>query len=329
MRRTGLIVALSAAAELAGGGGALPPASRTPAGQVTYGTWGDGTPERRWRLYVPTRRTGASAAPLLVFLHGCTQDADDAARGTRLDALAERHGVVVLYPEQPAGANALRCWNWFDPAHQQRGSGEPAMLAALVDRVAREQRVDRTRVHVAGVSAGGAMALLLASGHPERFASATSASGVPVGAVSGAAQAWQVMRSGASVEQAAPAAVRTRMAARARVVPLLVLHGGADTTVVPINGRRTAEQWAAAIGATEHADRPGPATLGVRAIRHETWRVPGVPVDAVEYMEISGLGHAWSGGSTAGSYTDEAGPSASELLLRFVSRHALPSGTAK
>ena len=323
----GLIVAL-AAAELAGGGGMPVPAERAPAGQVTYGTWGDGAPERRWRLYVPTAAS-AAPRPLLVFLHGCTQDADDVARGTRLDELAERDGVVVLYPEQPVGANALRCWNWFDPAHQQGDRGEPAMLAALVDRVAREQRVDPARVHVGGLSAGGAMALLLASSHPGRFASVTSASGVPVGAVTSAAQAWQVMRSGASTTQAPPEAVRTRMGSSARAVPLLVLHGGADTTVVPANGRRTAEQWAAAVDATEHAVHPGPATLGARAMRRESWRVPGAPSPVVEYVEIAQLGHAWSGGSSKGTYTDEAGPSASELLLRFVARHALPEARAR
>jgi poly(hydroxyalkanoate) depolymerase family esterase len=323
MRRMGLIVALTtAAAELAGGGGVL------PAGQVTYGTWGDGAPERRWRLYVPTAPATAPR-PLLVFLHGCTQDADDVARGTRLDELAERDGIVVLYPEQPAGANALRCWNWFDPAHQQGDRGEPAMLAALVARVAREQRVDPARVHVGGISAGGAMALLLAASHPERFASATSASGVPVGAVTSAAQAWQVMRSGATAAQAAPEAVRTRMASGVRAVPLLVLHGGADTTVVPANGRRTAEQWAVAVGATERADHAGPATPGVRAMRHESWRVPGGSSPVVEYVEIARLGHAWSGGSSKGTYTDEVGPSASELLLQFVSRHTLPQRPAR
>ncbi len=328
MRRMGLIVVLTTAAELAGGGGVLPPAAPAPAGQVTYGTWGDGAPERRWRLYVPTA-PATSSRPLLVFLHGCTQDADDVARGTRLDELAERDGIVVLYPEQSTGANALRCWNWFDPAHQQRDRGEPAMLAALVARVAREQRVDPARVHVGGISAGGAMALLLAASHPERFASATSASGVPVGAVTSAAQAWQVMRSGASAAQAAPEAVRTRMANGARAVPLLVLHGAADTTVVPANGRRTAEQWAAAVGATEHANHPSPATLGVRGMRRESWRLANGSWPAVEYVEIAGLGHAWSGGSSAGTYTDEAGPSASELLMRFVARHALPQRLAK
>jgi poly(hydroxyalkanoate) depolymerase family esterase len=331
MRRTGLIVALSAAAGLSGGGGETAPAAAAPAappGRVEYGTWGDGAPERRWRLYVPAARAAGGAAPLLVFLHGCTQDADDVARGTRLDEVAERHGFVVLYPEQPAGANALRCWNWFEPAHQRRDAGEPALLAALVGRVAAEQKVDPARVHVAGMSAGGAMALLLAASYPERFASAASASGVPVGAVTGAAQAWQVMRAGATAEQSAPEAVRERMATRARAVPLLVLHGGADATVVPSNGRRTAEQWAAAIGATERVpvDRSTPDHM--RAATREGWRAPGGRT-LVEYVEIAGLGHAWSGGSTTGTYADAEGPAASELLATFLAQHALPGGGAR
>ncbi|MGZ8377504.1 MAG: extracellular catalytic domain type 1 short-chain-length polyhydroxyalkanoate depolymerase [Gemmatirosa sp.] len=331
MRRVGVIVALATGAGLAGGGGTSPAAAQSPAasaGQVTYGAWGDSALPRRWRLYTPARRADAKPAPLLVLLHGCTQDVDDMARGTRMDEVAERHGLVVLYPEQPAGANALRCWNWFEPAHQRRDAGEPALLAALVARVAAEHGVDPARVHVAGMSAGGAMALLLASGYPERFASATSASGMPVGAVTGAANAWQVMRAGASAEQSAPEAVRERMGDRARAVPLLVLHGGADATVVPVNGRRAAEQWAAAIGATARGPQQVAAAGATRGWQHLRWRGAD-DRDLVEYVEIAGLGHAWSGGSTTGTYTDAQGPAASELLAAFIARHALPAGRGK
>ena len=328
MRRVGLIVALAAGAGLAGGGGSASAAAPAVAGQVTYGTWGDSALPRRWRLFVPTRQDASRPAPLLVLLHGCTQDADDLARGTRMDEIAERDGFTVLYPEQPAGANALKCWNWFDAGHQRRDAGEAGLLADLVARVAAEQKVDPARIHVAGISAGGAMALILAASYPERFASVASASGMPVGAVTGAAQAWQVMKAGASAEQSSPQVVRERMGAHARPVPLLVLHGGADATVVPANGRRAAEQWAAAIGATPREPRSVQPAGAARGWQHVGWRGTGGD-DVVEYVEIAGLGHAWSGGSTTGTYTDATGPAASEMLATFIARHALPSARVR
>jgi poly(hydroxyalkanoate) depolymerase family esterase len=241
-----------------------------------------------------------------------------------MDEIAERDGFAVLYPEQPQGANALKCWNWFDAAHQRRDAGEPALLAGLIARVAAEQKVDPARIHVAGISAGGAMALLLASSYPERFASVASASGMPVGAVTSAAQAWQVMRAGATPEQSAPQAVLDRMGSRVRPVPLLVLHGGADATVVPANGRRAAEQWAAAIGArADAAEEVTRVAKGERPTRTKTWR-DASGRELVEYVEIHELGHAWSGGSTTGTYADARGPAASEMLAAFIARHALP-----
>ncbi len=325
MRRVALSVALALGAGLTGGGGEASAAASAShaAGQVTYGTWGDSALPRRWRLFVPTRREAARPAPLLVLLHGCTQDADDLARGTRMDEIAERDGFAVLYPEQPAAANGLKCWNWFDAAHQRRDAGEPALLAGLIARVAADQQVDPARIHVAGISAGGAMALILAASYPERFASVASASGMPVGAVTSAAQAWQVMKAGATAEQSSPQAVRERMGANARAVPLLVLHGGADATVAPANGRLTAEQWAAAIGATAREPRAVASEGAVRGWQHLGWR-GARGGDVVEYVEIAGLGHAWSGGSTAGTYADATGPAASDMLAAFIARHALP-----
>ena len=128
---------------------------------------------RAYRLYVPSRYDATQeAAPLVVMLHGCTQDAADVARGTRLDAHAERAGALVVYPEQPATANPKKCWNWYDAAHQARDAGEPAIVAAIVRDVMASHRVDRSRVYVAGLSAGGAMAAIVAAAYPETFAAA-------------------------------------------------------------------------------------------------------------------------------------------------------------
>lgn len=318
-----LAAALAGAAGMAGGGATPPPPA--PPGHVEWGTYARGGDERRWRLYVPVRAATAGAAPLLVLLHGCTQDAEDLARGTRMDDEAERAGMLVLYPEQPSRANQLRCWNWFDPAHQTRDDGEPALLAALIAEVASTHGVDARRVHVAGVSAGGAMALLLAANYPERFASAASLSGVPLGVVRSPAEAWQVMRTGAPAPGPSPDAVRAMMGARARAVPLLVVHGAADATVIPANGRQTAAQWAAATNATPAGETRVEAHDGVRAHTETRWR-DASGRDVVELVEIEGLGHAWSGGSSAGTYSDPVPPSASAMLAAWVARHALPEG---
>jgi poly(hydroxyalkanoate) depolymerase family esterase len=315
-------------------GGAQPAPSAATPGRVEWGTYGAPDEGRRWRLYVPAPRGVAKdgapgamrARPLLVFLHGCTQDAENLARGTRMDEAAEQAGFLVLYPEQPVTANGLRCWNWFDPAHQGRDAGEPALLAALAAEVARAHGADPARVHVAGLSAGGVMALTLGAAYPERFASVVAASAVPLGVVTSAAQAWQVMRAGASA--ASPDAVRALMGARARQVPLLVIHGTADPTVVPANGRQVAEQWVRAVLPAEgtvsvlRAERGTPPGDDARGTTVDRWQLENGRL-LVEHVAIDGLAHAWSGGSKAGTYTDERGPSATALVAAWIARHAL------
>jgi poly(hydroxyalkanoate) depolymerase family esterase len=291
---------------------------------VEQGTFGVGAAARAYTLVVPAAVVaGAAPAGLLVFLHGCTQDAADARRGTGLDAAAERARLLVLYPEQPASANPQRCWNWFDPAHQGRDGGEPATLAAMAASVAGAHGVDPARVHVAGMSAGGAMALVLAANYPERFASVASHSGVPVGVARTSVDAWQVMR---APRPADAAAVRTAMGTRARPVPLLVVHGSADAVVAPGNGEATAVQWATALAATESPAVAAAvsASADARAARERRWLAGGTPV--VRLVTVEGLGHAWSGGSRAGTFTDPRGPSAAELVVAHVRAHAAGAG---
>ena len=261
------------------------------AGRFLTGAVEDGGTRREYRLYVPDGYDAARPAPLVVFLHGCTQDPDDLARGTRMNEVAERAGFLVLYPAQPATANGLKCWNWFDPAHQRRGAGEPALVEAMTRQVMREWRVDPRRVHVAGISAGGAMALVVAAAYPELYASAASHSGIAVGGDG------------------------------ARPIPLLLLHGSADPTVSPANAQAIAQQWSAAFALEPIATRT-PAALAPGVRPHSTslrGRAGEAPL--VELVTIDGLGHAWSGGSPAGTYADPQGPSASELVADFFARH--------
>lgn len=303
-----------------------PPSSRVVTGEY------DGPEGRRpWRLFVPG---GDATTPraMLVMLHGCTQDAADIARGTRFDEEAEAGNFLVLYPEQTVAENPRRCWNWFDAAHQARGRGEPATLAAMIAKVGAEYHVDPQRVHLAGVSAGAGMAGLLAVAYPERFASLTSASGIGWRAASDVSRAIAVMQQGAGDGLPDGAAMREAMGTNAWALPVLVVHGGRDAVVSVRNADETARQFTALhdllrgeSGRPPLVDTPLPARVEHGYTVHERrWNDSGGGA-AVTVMRVEELGHAWSGGSPAGTFTDSAGPNASHLIATFIARHARPA----
>lgn len=272
---------------------------------------------RRYRLYVPAAYDGTRALPLLVMLHGCTQDPDDFARGTRMNAVAEELGFLVAYPEQTAALQPQRCWTWYDPAHQGRG-GEPAQVAGIAREVMDGFRVDPARVYVAGVSAGGAMAVNAAAAYPDVFAAAAAHSGVAYRAAGGVPQALGAMQRGAgevlgAMMEAGAEATRTR----GGPLPLLVIHGADDAVVRRINGDELFMQWALAAGFGE--PRTNTETVGGLEVTR-SWHGPAeAPV--IARVVVDGLGHAWSGGAAEGTYTDVRGPDASREIARFLLAH--------
>jgi poly(hydroxyalkanoate) depolymerase family esterase len=293
----------------------LPPASE--AGRTIEGSYANHAGKRDYRLYIPRGYRPGEPMPLLVMLHGCGQNPDDFAAGTRMNELADERGFLVAYPAQSPSANGSRCWNWFYADDQQRDQGEPSIIAGITREIIDGYSVDARRVYVAGLSAGGAMAVILGSAYPELYAAVGVHSGMPYAAARDLPSALAVMRghNGLTVRP------RRRRAAAQEAMPVIVFHGDRDTTVHPDNGAMIVRQ------ALPRAARPAART------RIEQGQVPdghaytrtihrneaGTPV--VEQWMVHGAGHAWSGGSDDGSYTDRRGPDASQEMMRFFATH--------
>lgn len=293
---------------------------------VTSGSFGG----YAYRLFIPSSYAAGRATPLVVMLHGCTQTPDQFAQSTQMDALAESAGFLVAYPEQPTSANPVRCFRWFEPAHQSRGAGEPSIIAGIVSQIAGRYTLDSDRVFAAGFSAGAGMAVILGATYPDVFAAIAVGSGLEYKAASGAGGASGAMSSGGPNPQTQGDVAYRAMGSSARVVPTLVFHGSGDTTVAPINAEQIISQWAQtndrADDGTDNnsiddrADASETATApGGRRYTHATY-FDSVGHAVMEKYLVEGMGHAWSGNSS-GSYTDARGPNQSALVWAFFRAH--------
>lgn len=271
---------------------------------------------RAYKLFVPSGYAG-QPVPLVVMLHGCTQTPDDFAAGTRMNAFAERETFLVAYPAQARAANGRHCWNWFDPAHQHRDAGEPSLIAALTRQLMASYAVDPRQVYVAGMSAGGAMAAIVAATYPDLYAAAAVHSGLPYGAARDLRSAFAAMRArpAGRATTASPAAPVELCGPR---IPLIVFHGASDITVTRTNADLLAAQWTASVGPESLAQAEvsqGRSAAGRLWTRTRYAGATGRTL--VEKWIVDRMGHAWSGGSRAGTFADPAGPDASAELLRF------------
>jgi poly(hydroxyalkanoate) depolymerase family esterase len=266
---------------------------------------------RPYKLFVPSSYTGRPI-PLIVMLHGCTQSPDDFAAGTRMNAAAEARNFLVAYPAQTSHANMQKCWNWFNAGDQQRDAGEPSLIAGITRQVMSDYAVDPSRVYVAGLSAGGAAAAIMGDAYPDLFAAIGVHSGLACGAASDMHSAFAAMQRGGG---GMPRPGR-------RVTPAIVFHGERDTTVHPRNGDAVVAQ----------AERDSDLAMEVEAgqvpgghVYNTTRYVDANGKTVIEKWLVLGAGHAWFGGSSAGSYTDPKGPDATSEMLRFFLEHSHPA----
>lgn len=297
--------------------------TQQPPGSFKAHEFSNDAGSRAYKVYVPAGH-GDAPRPLVVMLHGCTQSADDFATGTQMNRLADEHGFLVVYPEQTAEVNAAKCWNWFNPQDQLRDTGEPSLIAGIVREVAQREGADSRRIFVAGLSAGAAMAVVLGETYPELFAGVGAHSGLPYGSAHDIPSAMAAMKGGRSgmpgLKNGLGVAAMPRRKA-VQVVPVIVFHGDRDHTVQQTNGARIVQQAHDAHGAQagEAGLRVSKQT-GIAAGGRSFSRTVHADADGqsqIESWTLHGAGHAWSGGSADGSYTDCTGPDASAEMVRF------------
>jgi poly(hydroxyalkanoate) depolymerase family esterase len=284
--------------------------------------------QRDYFLYIPVKVRRRDRVPLLVMLHGCSQDARTFAQGSRMNELADQHRFLVLYPQQSLRANPLRCWNWFEPG-TGHGAREAATIAALVRDVARRYPIDRSRVYVAGISAGGAMTAILALCYGALFAACAIVAGMMYRAADSALAGTQAMRSGALVSPESMAdEAASRLSRKVQFVPALVIHGTHDSVVHPRNAEQIVRQFRRFAELRGRSSEPLTDAVEQR-IRSEdrSYRQRDyVRSDQLMLRSIliEGLGHAWSGGDDRLHFNDSAQPNTSRLIWDFVSRFRRP-----
>ncbi len=288
--------------------------------QFLASTFSNEAGSRPYKVYVPSGYRPGRPVPLIVMLHGCTQSPDDFAAGTRMNEAAEEHICLIAYPGQIASANMQKCWNWFSERDQHRGQGEPALIADIARQVMHDYTIDPQRVYVAGLSAGGAAAAIMGDTYPDLFAAIGVHSGLACGAARDMQSAFAAMQGRGAPNVAAP-----RPRPQRRIVPAIVFHGDHDRTVNPRNADAVVLQSAQA--GTLHQRTEQRRASGGRAYSR-TVSTDEAGRTVIEQWVVHGAGHAWSGGSTAGSYTDPQGPDATREMLRFFLDHPHPAPDA-
>jgi poly(hydroxyalkanoate) depolymerase family esterase len=298
------------------------------AGTHFYGTYTNVYGSRYYRGYVPSSYTPGTAMPLVVGLHGCTETALGFAILSELETYAEQRGFIVVFPEQNYFANNARCWNWFLSGNQYRGQGEPSLIAGITNRVKSQYIVDARRTYVTGISAGGAMTVIMGATYPDLFASigvnaGCEFDGFPCGS------------SGGPDPNAKGLLAYQRMGSYRRVVPTIVFHGTSDPVIPPINSTQVIQQWAQTndlatdngvddndVDSVADASIPG-SVPGGRTYTREIYNNTGGS-NVMERYLVNGMGHYWSGGCSCHIYGDPSGPEASSIIYDFFLAHPKP-----
>lgn len=298
------------------------PSNTKASGSFIAGSYGGKT----YKLYVPSQYDASKSYQLYVMLHGCTQDATQFSTATKMNVLSEEKGFLVLYPEQDASSNSTKCWNWFETSHQSRGSGEPCVIAGMVESIKASYSIQNDQVYVAGFSAGAAMSVIMGATYPDVFSGIVVGSGLEYKAAINMTQAFIAMSSGGPNPIQRGRDAYKAMGNSAKPLKVIVFHGTSDYTVNKVNGDQVISQWLvtnslAATGTEGWLDNQADYMHNLQIPSGKSYTVYVYKAQDekvwMKKVNILNMGHAWSGGSSQGSYTDPQGPDASRMMWEF------------
>lgn len=282
------------------------------------GTYSNFSGSLKYHLFIP--KNFRAGMPLLVMLHGCNQDAEIFATGTRMNQHAEELGFVVLYPAQSGLSNINKCWNWYQSINQYRNMGEPAVIAGMTQDIMASYQIDPHKVYIAGMSAGAAMAYIVGSVYSDIYAAIGVHSGLLYRGINNMFSALAAMKTGAGqigkieeLRDELSNSIGVPAALDRHDQPLIIFHGDQDDVV--------ASQNATDLMAYHHQDNLYQQHQYQETSAHydltRTTYQNAKGKNLAEQWIIHGAGHAWSGGNAEGSFTDANGPDASVEMMRF------------
>ncbi|HLE61592.1 MAG TPA: PHB depolymerase family esterase [Pyrinomonadaceae bacterium] len=300
------------------------------------GTWAGGAVKtssgsREYKLWVASLYSKEKPVALILMLHGCMQKAEELAAFSGMNDLADKNGFLVAYPEQTVTANPLRCWNWFDSKHQTRDAGEPSLVAAVIQDVRSSYNIDARRVYAIGISAGGAMAVVMGVTYPEMFAGLGVIAGVEFKAATTVQAGLAAMKSGGPDPNdqglLAFQTIQKSLAGAKTRIPVIAFQGMKDPYVSPLNADQLIAQWAQTNDYLD--DGKDNDSVSIQTAKETKGAVPnGYSFTKYSYYDsakrllmekwlVDGLGHAWSGSPIANQFADPKGPNASAEMWRF------------
>ncbi|HEY0427261.1 MAG TPA: PHB depolymerase family esterase [Pyrinomonadaceae bacterium] len=303
-------------------------ASSALAGAWEMGSVTNASGTRNYKLWIPRGVVPGKTLPLVMMLHGCQQTPDDFAAGTDMNSLADQYRFFVVYPEQPSSANSTNCWNWFLPEHQARDAGEPSILAGIVRKIQETYGIQNNRIFVAGMSAGAAMSVIMAATYPDIFSAVGVSAGLEYKAANDLTSALIAQQRGGLPPDEQGKTAFEMSGNRAHRMPTIVFHGSLDQTVNVANGAQVIQQWAQtndfiddgfdnnSVDAAADDILAGTAPNGGLNYTRYIYR-DAQGQTLLEYWLVDTMLHRWSGGSSAGSYTEPRGPNASYEMIRF------------